>query len=81
MVKADTIEELAQKLGLPVEDFKATVERYNELYQIDTPYHSLFVRKGQERKRKQNVNCANGQILPFVPFFSVILYRYSTWSL
>ncbi len=32
VVKADTIEELAEKLGLPVENFKATVERYNELY-------------------------------------------------
>lgn len=32
IVKADTIEELAQKLGLDVEAFKATVERYNELY-------------------------------------------------
>ncbi|MDO4972862.1 MAG: FAD-dependent oxidoreductase [Eubacteriales bacterium] len=32
VVKADTIEELAEKLGLPVETFKATVERYNELF-------------------------------------------------
>ena len=32
VVKADTIEELAQKLGLPVENFVKTVERYNELY-------------------------------------------------
>lgn len=32
VVRADTIEELAQKLGLPVENFKKTVERYNELY-------------------------------------------------
>ena len=32
VVKADTIEELAQKLGLPAEQFKATVDRYNELY-------------------------------------------------
>ncbi len=32
VVKADTIEELAEKLGLPVENYKATVERYNELY-------------------------------------------------
>ena len=32
VVKADTIEELAEKLGLPVENFKATVDRYNELY-------------------------------------------------
>ena len=29
--KADTIEELAEKLGLPVETFAATVARYNEL--------------------------------------------------
>ncbi|MBE6992077.1 MAG: FAD-binding protein [Ruminococcaceae bacterium] len=28
---ADTIEELAEKIGLPVETFKSTVERYNEL--------------------------------------------------
>ena len=32
VVKADTIEELAEKLGLPVDNFKATVDRYNELY-------------------------------------------------
>lgn len=32
VVRADTIEELAGKLGLPVENFKKTVERYNELY-------------------------------------------------
>jgi hypothetical protein len=32
VVRADTIEELAEKLGLPVDNFKATVERYNELY-------------------------------------------------
>lgn len=31
IVKADTIEELAEKLGLPVDNFKATVNRYNEL--------------------------------------------------
>ena len=29
--KADTLEELAQKLELPVENFKASVARYNEL--------------------------------------------------
>lgn len=32
VVSADTIEELAEKLGLPVDTFKATVDRYNELY-------------------------------------------------
>lgn len=32
VVSADTIEELAEKLNLPKENFKATVERYNELY-------------------------------------------------
>lgn len=30
-VQADTIEELAKKMGMPVDTFKATVERYNEL--------------------------------------------------
>ena len=30
--QADTIEELAEKLGLPKETLTATVERYNELY-------------------------------------------------
>ncbi len=32
VVKADTIEELAEKLGLPKDNFKATVDRYNELF-------------------------------------------------
>ena len=31
IVQADTIEELAEKLGLPVDKFSSTVERYNEL--------------------------------------------------
>lgn len=31
MQKADTLEELAEKMGLPVETFVATVNRYNEL--------------------------------------------------
>ena len=34
VVKADTIEELAEKLGLPVDAFKQTVNRYNELYDM-----------------------------------------------
>ena len=40
VVKADTIEELAEKLGLPVENFVRTVERYNELYdkQVDEDF-------------------------------------------
>lgn len=33
VVKADTIEELARKLGLPEKTLKATVERYNTLAQ------------------------------------------------
>ena len=32
VVSADTIEELAEKLGLPAENLKATVDRYNELF-------------------------------------------------
>ena len=31
VIKADTLEELAEKLGLPVDTFLATVARYNEL--------------------------------------------------
>lgn len=34
VVSADTIEELAEKLNLPVNNFKATVDRYNELYDM-----------------------------------------------
>lgn len=33
IVKADTIEELAEKLGIPTDNFKATVDRYNELFE------------------------------------------------
>ena len=38
--KADTLEELANQLGLPQDAFLATVERYNELYdkQVDEDY-------------------------------------------
>ena len=32
--KADTLEELAEKMEVPVETFKATVARYNELYKM-----------------------------------------------
>lgn len=34
IVKADTIEELAEKLGIPADEFKKTVDRYNELYKL-----------------------------------------------
>jgi succinate dehydrogenase/fumarate reductase flavoprotein subunit len=41
MAKADTIEELAQRLGLPVAPLKATIERYNGFCKtgIDAEYH------------------------------------------
>ena len=32
MIKADTLDELAAGLGIPADAFKATVERYNELF-------------------------------------------------
>mgnify|MGYP000690741567 CR=1 FL=1 len=40
VVKADTIEELARKLGLPAEELKRTVDRYNALARkgIDEDY-------------------------------------------
>lgn len=31
LIKSDTLDELAQKMGVPVETFKATVARYNDL--------------------------------------------------
>jgi len=34
IVKADTIEELAKAAGLPADQLKATVDRYNELYDM-----------------------------------------------
>lgn len=41
MVKADTVDGLAQKLGLPVAPLKATIERYNGFCKsgIDAEYH------------------------------------------
>ena len=41
MVKADTIAELAQRLGLPVAPLNATIERYNGFCKtgVDTEYH------------------------------------------
>ncbi|MCR5088044.1 MAG: FAD-dependent oxidoreductase [Oscillospiraceae bacterium] len=52
VVSADTIEELAEKLGLPVENFKATVDRYNELYdrQEDEDFGKEPYRLSQMRK-------------------------------
>ncbi|MBR2942998.1 MAG: FAD-dependent oxidoreductase [Clostridia bacterium] len=51
VVKADTIEELAEKLGLPVENFKKTVERYNELYdkQVDEDFGKEAFRLSEMR--------------------------------
>ena len=34
IVKADTIEELAEALELPYEELQATIDRYNELYEL-----------------------------------------------
>ena len=51
VVKADTIEELAEKLGLPADNFKATVDRYNELYdkQADEDFGKEAYRLSQLR--------------------------------
>ncbi len=52
VVTADTIQELAEKLGLPAENFKATVDRYNELYdmQKDEDFGKEAYRLSQMRK-------------------------------
>ncbi len=50
--KADTIEELAEKLQLPVENLVATVNRYNELYDAgeDTDFYKESYRLSEIRK-------------------------------
>lgn len=50
VIKADTIEELAEGLGLPADALRATVERYNEL--CDAQYDSDF---GKEAFRLSKV--------------------------
>ncbi len=52
VVTVDTIEELAEKLGLPAENFKATVDRYNQLYdmQKDEDFGKEAYRLSQMRK-------------------------------
>ena len=52
IVSADTVEELAEKLGLPVDNFVATCNRYNELYdmQDDPDYGKEAYRLSQMRK-------------------------------
>lgn len=52
VVSADTIEELAEKLGLPKDNFAATIDRYNELYdnQNDPDYGKEAYRLSQMRK-------------------------------
>lgn len=65
VVKADTLEELAEGLGLPVDDFVATVERYNELCKkgLDEDY-------GKEKHRMTPVDTA--------PFYGA---RTGAWQL
>ncbi len=65
LVKADTLEELAEGLNIPVENFVATVERYNELCKkgVDEDY-------GKEQHRMTPVDQA--------PFFGI---RTGAWHL
>ena len=52
IVSADTLEELAEKLGLPKENFVATCQRYNECYdnQDDPDFGKEAFRLSQMRK-------------------------------
>ncbi|MDO5336618.1 MAG: FAD-dependent oxidoreductase [Eubacteriales bacterium] len=65
LIKADTLEELAEGLQIPVDEFVATVERYNELCKkgIDEDY-------GKEKHRMTPVDKA--------PFFGI---RTGAWHL
>ena len=51
VIKADTIEELAEGLGINVENFAATVERYNELFdaQLDDDFGKEAFRLSEMR--------------------------------
>ena len=63
--KADTLEELAEKLNIPVDNFVASVERYNELCKkgVDEDY-------GKEAHRMTPVDTA--------PFYGI---RTAAWHL
>lgn len=65
LIKADTLEELAEGLQIPVDEFVATVERYNELCKkgVDEDY-------GKEKHRMTPVDKA--------PFFGI---RTGAWHL
>lgn len=65
LIKADTLEELAEGLQIPVDEFVATVERYNELCKkgVDEDY-------GKEKHRMTPVDQA--------PFFGI---RTGAWHL
>ncbi|MBR2834822.1 MAG: FAD-binding protein [Coriobacteriales bacterium] len=50
---ADTIEQLAEMIEVPVENFVATVERYNELADIDAEYEPDFGKLAYKVKKIQ----------------------------
>ena len=52
--KADTIEELAEKLGIPADNLKATVERYNDcLLYTSCRKFTFLIRKQKKQSFKQ----------------------------
>ena len=59
-LKADTIEELAEGMGLPVENVKASIERYNELAAkgVDEDYGKLGTRMFPWTRRRRSARAA-----------------------
>ncbi|MBR2835822.1 MAG: FAD-binding protein, partial [Coriobacteriales bacterium] len=51
VVKADTLEELAQAIDVPVDNFVATVARYNELAEGNYDYEPDFGKLGYKVKK------------------------------
>lgn len=75
VAKADSIAELAQKAGLPVENLEATIDRYNAL--VDKGQDDDFNRFGPERSDFNNTASPKLQTPPYYAMQSWPLTRKS----
>ncbi len=78
MVKGDTIEEVAEKLGLPVKETMETIERYNELCRAgkDTDFHKKPKYRQEIRKPPFYGGTAADRL-----FFSVLGGPRTNWKM
>lgn len=71
IARGDTIEELARAAGLPAEDLKQTVERYNAM--VDAGEDTDFQRFGPQVKRPRGFNIPPAKIAQ-APFYAAPMY-------